>query len=126
LKKDSLEFPGSYAYSSLLPVAPLPCLSIEGLGLIGLPLSEAEAKRVIGFASQAPFGQGSETIVNKEVRDTWEIDAARVKFENPDWYSYVQDLAVNTVCSKLGGSTRYNTPPRCELYKLLVYETGSR
>ena len=76
-------------------VAPLPCLSIEGLGPVGLPLSETDAKRVIGFASQAPFGQGSETVVNKEVRDTWEIDAARVKFENPVWYSYVQDLAVN-------------------------------
>ena len=126
MKKDCLEFPGSYAYSSLLPVAPLPRLSIEGLGPFGLPLSETDAKRVIGFASQAPFGQGSETVVNKEVRDTWEIDAARVKFENPVWYSYVQDLAVNTVCSKLGGSTRYNTPPRCEVYKLLVYETGSR
>jgi hypothetical protein len=118
-----LEFPGSYAYSSLLPVAPLPCLSIEGLGPVGLPLSETDAKRVIGFASQA-FGQGSQTIINKEVRDTWEIDAARVEFENPVWYSYVQDLAVNTVCSKLG--SRYDIPPRCEFYKLLVHETGSR
>ena len=62
----------------------------------------------------------------RKFENTWEIDAARVKFENPVWYSYVQDLAVNTVCSKLGGSTRYNTPPWCELYKLLVYETGSR
>ena len=121
-----MDFPGSYAYSSLLPFAPHACLSIEGLGPIGLPLSETDAKRVIGFASQAPFGQGSQTIINKQVRDTWEIDAPRVKFENPDWCSYVQDLAVNTVCAKLGGSTRYDTLPGCELYKLLVYETGSQ
>ena len=84
-------------------------------------MSETDAKRLIGLASQAPVGQ---TMVNKEVRHTWEIDAARVKFENPDWYSYVQDLAVNTVCSKLGA--RYDVPPRCEFSKLLVYETGSR
>ena len=125
MEKDCLKLPGSYAYSSLLPFAPYPCLSIKGLGPVGLPLSETDAKRVIGFASQVPFGQGSQTIVNKEVCDTWEIDAARVKFENPNWCGYVQDLAVKTICSKLG-STRYDTPPRCELYKLLVYETGSR
>ena len=87
-----------------------------------LPLSETDAKRTVAFASRARFAQ---TIVNKEVQNAWEINAARVKFENPKWYGYVQDLAVETVCSELG-LTKYDTPPRCELSKLLVYETGSR
>ncbi|KAF8338683.1 hypothetical protein F5887DRAFT_889771, partial [Amanita rubescens] len=125
LAEDKLEVPGSYAYSSLLPFAPYPCLNIEGLGRIGLPLTEVDAKRVIACASQAPYGQGDQTIINKEVRDTWEIDPGCVKFENPNWPTYIRDLAVTTVCSSLG-LKNYDTPLQCEFYKLLVYETGSR
>ena len=125
MKEKNLEAPGSYAYSSLLPFAPHACLNIEGLGSIGLPLSEPEVKRVVAYASQAAYGQGSQTIVNKDVRDTWEIDASRVKFDNPNWLTYVQDLAVKTVCSSLRVK-KYDTPPKCELYKLLIYETGSQ
>ena len=93
---------------------------------MGLPLSEADAKRIIGAASQAPYGQGNLTIVNKDVRDTWEIDPARVQFENPAWNAFVQNLAIQTVCNGLGVANSGNTPPRCDFYKLLLYETGSR
>ena len=87
-----------------------------------LPLSETDAKKTVAFASRVRFAQ---TIVNKDVQNTWEIDVECVKFGNPKWYGYVQDLAVETVCSELG-LTKYDTPPRCELSKLLVFETGSR
>ena len=117
-----MQLPGSYAYSSLLPFAPLACLTIEGLGNIGLPVSETDVKRVTGFAS---LGQGRRTIINKKVQDTWEVEASHIEFRNPKWYSYVQDLAIKTVCSKLG-LTKYDTPLWCELDKLLVYGTGSR
>ena len=123
MKEKNLKAPGSYAYSSLLPFAPHACLNIEGLGRIGLPLPEPDAKRVIAYASQVAYGQG-QTIVDKEVRDAWEIDASRVKFENQDWLTYVQDLAVKTVCSSL--RVKYDTPPKCEFYKLLICETGSQ
>ncbi len=64
-------------------------------------------------------------MVNKEVQDTWEIDASRVKFDNPNWLTYVQDVAVSAVCSSLR-LKKYDTLPRCELYKLRIYETGSQ
>ncbi|KAF8345455.1 hypothetical protein F5887DRAFT_1192178 [Amanita rubescens] len=121
LKEKNLEAPGSFAHSSILPFGPHPCLNIEGLGSIGLPLSEPEAKRVIAYASHAAYDQG---VVNKQVRDTWEIDASRVKLDNLNWLTYVQDVAVSAVCSSLR-LKKYDTPPRCELYKLLIYETGS-
>ena len=122
LKEKNLKAPGSFAHSSILPFDPHPCLNIEGHGSIGLPLSEHEAKRVIAYASHAVYGQG---VVNKKVRDTWEIDASRVKFDNPNWLTYIQDVAVSAVCSSLR-LKKYDTPPRCQLYKLLIYETGSQ
>lgn len=121
---DRSKLPLPYAYSSLLPPGRLSGLSIEGLGSIKLPLSETDAKRIVAFASRARFAQDKQTIADKEVQNTWGIDAARVNFENRKWHDYVQDLAVKTVCCELG-LTNYDTPPRCELSKLLVSETGS-
>uniref|UniRef100_A0A0W0FCU5 Prolyl 4-hydroxylase alpha subunit Fe(2+) 2OG dioxygenase domain-containing protein n=1 Tax=Moniliophthora roreri TaxID=221103 RepID=A0A0W0FCU5_MONRR len=66
---------------------------------------------------------GERTVVDKEVRDTWEMDASKVSFENPAWKAFVIRV-VHDVCRALG--VNFNaSQPRCELYKLLLYETGS-
>ena len=53
-----------------------PRLVVEGAGLISLPLSPEMARTLIGICNQAPFGKGESTLVDKEVRDTWELDAS--------------------------------------------------
>ncbi|PFH45776.1 hypothetical protein AMATHDRAFT_71092 [Amanita thiersii Skay4041] len=122
--KENPDFKGSFAYSSLLTQAPNPCLNIEGVGLIGLPLSERDAKVIIGHASQAPYGHGDRTLVNTEVRDTWEISPAYVKFANSKWAAFVDGVANNIICPELG-ATHVASSPRIEFYKLLLYQTGS-
>ncbi|KAK0202772.1 hypothetical protein DFS33DRAFT_1385141 [Desarmillaria ectypa] len=90
-------FKGSYTYNGPYPQAPNPCLTIEGIGPIGLPLSPRDAWFIIDCASQAPYGHNEQTIVNTEVRDTWEIDQGSIKFENPVWDTFVkQTVAKNT------------------------------
>ncbi|PFH47025.1 hypothetical protein AMATHDRAFT_7154 [Amanita thiersii Skay4041] len=123
LEKNS-NFKGSFAYSSLLPEAPNPFLNIEGIGLIGLPLSEREAAVIIRHSSQAPYGHGDRTLVNPEVRDTWEISSSCVKFDNPTWEGFVQKVATTILCPELGVA-QVASPPRVEFYKLLLYQTGS-
>ena len=118
-------FKGNAYYSATLPQAPNPCLSIEGLGMVGLPLSERDAKSIISCSAQAPFGHGERTVVDREVRDTWEIEPSNIKFLNPAWEAYVQNLAMTSVWQGLGVAP-YSTLPKCELYKLLLYETGSQ
>lgn len=76
--KDTAVFSGSFASSQSYDDAPNPFLRIDGFGTLGLPLSEAEAQRLIGVCKQAPFGKGEETVVDKSVRDTWEVDASKV------------------------------------------------
>src|ERR1700735_5417723 len=119
------DFKGNFAFATPLPQAPNPGLHIEGLGLIGLPLSERDAKLVIGIAAQAPFGRGERTVIDTEVRDTFEVEPARVTFQNPTWDVFVKELVSKSVWPELGVGT-YKTPPRCELYKLLMYQTGSQ
>ncbi|KAK0489113.1 hypothetical protein IW261DRAFT_395208 [Armillaria novae-zelandiae] len=119
---DDFAFKGSYAHSGILSQAPNPCLSIESIGPVGLPLSPRDAQLIIECASQAPYGHNEQTIVNTEVRDTWEIDQGSIKFENPMWDTFLKQTVVPTVCQSLG------TPSvnvRCDLYKLLLYQEGS-
>jgi hypothetical protein len=92
---------------------------------VGLPLGKHEAVRLISHCEQAPFGMGERTVVDKEVRDTWEMDASKVEFLNEDWDEWIQEDVVKEVCAALGVNVEASKP-RAELYKLLVYETGSQ
>jgi hypothetical protein len=65
--------------------APNPGLDVEGVGLIGLPLVDSSAKALIAACSQAPFGKGERTLVDKDVRDTWEVDAEKVRIVSLAW-----------------------------------------
>ena len=73
------DFTGTFAFKRTYPDAPNPILHIEGLGTVGLPLSSRDAAAIKARSSQAPFGMADRTVVDKSVRDTWEIDAVRVR-----------------------------------------------
>ncbi|KAK1228339.1 hypothetical protein PQX77_008592 [Marasmius sp. AFHP31] len=118
-----LDFQGTFAFSKTYDDAPNPALCLEGLGTVGLPLSERDAKLVIENSVQAPFGKGERTVVDTEVRDTWEIDASKIQFQDPRWKTFM-DRVVQEVCQALGVNIEASQP-RHELYKLLIYETGS-
>ena len=48
----------------------------------------------------------------------------KVSFANPKWKPFVDKIAAG-VCKTLGVNYAASQP-RCELYKLLLYETGSQ
>ncbi|TBU40008.1 hypothetical protein BD309DRAFT_1083033 [Dichomitus squalens] len=121
--KSDLTFSGSSSFHRAYPEAPNPCLKITGIGSIGLPLHVRDAEAIKARAQQAPFGKATKTVVDKSVRDTWEIDGKQVEFENRAWAPFM-DQVVRTVCETLGVNYDANQP-RCDLYKLLLYEKGS-
>ncbi|KAJ3867375.1 hypothetical protein EV359DRAFT_78625 [Lentinula novae-zelandiae] len=104
--------------------APNPVLIITGVGPIGLPLSPRDAQLIITSATQAPFGHGTETKIDTSVRHTWEIEPARVSFGNAVWRTWMEETVVRGVATALGVPSS-TTPPKCELYKLLLYEQDS-
>lgn len=63
--------------------------------------------------------------MDKEVRDTWEIEPGKVGVANTEWLTFMGGVVVKRVCAELGVSVQASMP-RCELYKLLLYETGSQ
>lgn len=117
------DFKGSFACGDTFPQAPNPVLCIEGLGSIGLPLSDRDAQSIISCSARAPFGHNDQTVVNSEVRDTWEIEPARISFQNPAWNSFVQNQVLKKVTAELASG---NAQTHCELYKLLLYQEGSQ
>lgn len=140
---EGFEFSGSFSYSSSYPSAPNPCITIDDFGPLGLPLNPREAKHLINVCTQAPFGKNERTIVDKSVRDTWELDPTKVRtsslylslvmynssqntvqvhFNNSEWTAWLNGKVVPAVRAGLG-VTSTNVDAR--LYKLLLYETGS-
>ncbi len=105
------------ATGSLAPV--LPGLEVEGIGNVGVPVSEADARRIIQRASQAPFGRGEETIVDTNVRRVWQLEPGQFTLRNTAWDTFVDGI-VAAVREEFGIQKKVEH----ELYKLLVYETG--
>lgn len=115
---------GSFAFGEVLPAAPNPGLEISSLGIIGLPLGVRDAEAIKNVAARSPFGHGDKLVIDSTVRDTWEIDGTQIKMRNAAWDSFMGDV-VRMVRNGLGVAPSA-LPPKCELYKLLLYETGSQ
>ncbi|KAI9771775.1 MAG: hypothetical protein M1835_006386 [Candelina submexicana] len=112
---------GSFATFGISANAVNPGLFITGIGPIGLPLSPRDAKAIKKASHQAPFGKGSDTIVDTSVRKTQEIDAHQYELRNPAWQKYLQDI-IDNVAKDLGVGP---SGVRAEPYKLLLYEKGA-
>jgi hypothetical protein len=52
---------------------------VAGVGPIALPLLPVQTHQLIAIAKQAPYGQGEATLVDTQVRRTWQIDPERVQ-----------------------------------------------
>ena len=115
----NLKGSGKFATIGSLPFT-LPGLCINEKEEISFPLSENEAKKLIDFAQQAPFGKGSETIIDTSVRNTWEIDSQHLSFRNPSWENHL-GMILENVKEDLGLK---NYSVNAHLYKMLIYEEG--
>ena len=65
-----------------------PGLEVNGVGEIAYPINEMQAKALIQVAQKAPFGKGSETIVDSNVRSASEIDASQLNFKGERWAAF--------------------------------------
>ena len=114
---------GSFALSSKIDNAPSPGLFVRSVGSIGLPLSTRDAHLIAQACHQAPFGQGSETVVDRTVRNTWELNADQFEFRNSLWTKFVNGLSPDL--AKGLGIPEEASSMQLQLYKLLLYEKGA-
>ena len=117
LKK--IDRPGSFCVSGSVP-AVMPGLDVTGVGPIGLPLTVRQAKELKEVCAQAPYGKGTETVVDKNVRRVWHLKPEAFDMTNPDWEPFL-DATVQKVRDGLGLERQQL---EAHLYDLLLYESG--
>ena len=69
----------------------LPTMTVEGVGEIELPLDATTAARLLAAGQEAPYGRGTETLVDPEVRRAVQIDASSVSID-PEWEEALDDV----------------------------------
>ena len=116
---NQIEGNGSFVFSGAADFMPLG-LHIKGVNEIGFPIPSYQIPSLIKVAHKAPFGKGSQTILDTTVRSAWEIDAQNVSFLNPNWAKTVESI-LEKVKWGLGVEQHDVT---ASLYKLLIYEAG--
>lgn len=97
-----------------------PGLEVNGVGEIAYPINETQAKALIKVAQKAPFGKGSETIIDSTVRSVCEIDAGELTFHGSNWATFL-DKIINKIKPDLGLE---DYTISAHLYKMLIYEKG--
>lgn len=114
----SVSRPGDYFVAGRAELL-APRIEVDGVGTMALPLLPAQAKALIKVASQAPYGRGSETIVDTKVRKTWQIGAEQVSIGGKHW-----ERTLASIVARVAEGLGVDEPIKAELYKLLIYDKG--
>jgi predicted 2-oxoglutarate/Fe(II)-dependent dioxygenase YbiX len=96
-----------------------PGIEVEGLGTLTFPLKRTTAKELIARCQAAPYGKGTRTLIDKKVRNTFELDPKKFRVSDA-WNAAIAD-AMPPVAAQLGLPLEHL---EARLYKLLVYEKG--
>ena len=111
--------PGDYCARGRL-FLPMPTVNVADVGLLSFPVPDFQVRALMAVAERAPYGKGTETVVDTSVRDCRQIDAARLRIAGHAWddtFAIILDAVAKGLGFRSGGL-------EARLYKLLVYPVG--
>jgi len=111
---------GSFSARRTAPADTLP-IEVKGLGRLRFPVSAAQARQLSGVARPARYGKGTRTLLDRRVRDTWQIPLSRVKIDKRRWNQTLQPV-LEDLRADLGLPT--DSRLTAELQSMLVYTAG--
>jgi predicted 2-oxoglutarate/Fe(II)-dependent dioxygenase YbiX len=110
---------GSFSVKRTAKAADLQ-IEVDGVGPLEYPVSAAQAKLMRKVSRQAKYGKGERTLVDRKVRDTWEVPTSLVQM-HPQWNKTLEPILVDL-------RTGLGLPDGCRLeaalHSMLVYEPG--
>jgi hypothetical protein len=115
----SVERPGDFAVGGIREVF-MPAIDVEGVGRIALPVLPMQAEQLVAIAEAVPYGRGEDTLIDRDVRRTWQIDPARIAIGGRHW-----EKTLATLVAEAAGGLGIDEPVVADFYKLLVYDRGS-
>jgi hypothetical protein len=96
-------------------------VEVKGLGRLRFPISRTQAQRLCRMGRPARYGRGEQTLLDRSVRDTWEIPKSRVMIDQRRWNRTLLPV-LEALRADLG------MPDGCklkaELHSMLVYAPG--
>jgi hypothetical protein len=110
---ERIEAAGSFATSGTFDAYPNPGILVDG-ELIALPLLEDGARKLASRSHKA-----------EKNKQTLEIGANRINFQNPGWLEFVNKLVKRVACELGVPSADSESHIRAELHKSLLYEPGA-
>lgn len=111
---------GSFSTRRTAPVDDL-AINVEGVGALRLPVTAAQAKQLRLIARPAKYGHGEKTILDRRVRDTWEVPRPRVGIDQRRW-----NLTLRPMLDAIRDDLALPSSSRvtAQLHSMLVYEPG--
>ena len=82
-------------------------------------MPEVQARQLIEIAEAAPYGRGTETVLDHDHRRTWQIDASQFSLHGDAWRRDLDNI-VHRAVRGLGVKGKVEAQP----YKLLIYDEG--
>ncbi len=115
-----LDVPGSFSARRAAPPDDL-SIDVRGVGRLRFPVPGEQARQLCRIARPARYGRGAQTLLDRRVRDTWEIPRSRVKIDKRRWSRTLVPV-LDALRKDLG------LPSGCrleaELHSMLVYARG--
>jgi hypothetical protein len=111
---------GSFATRRTAPAAGLK-IDVRDVGPLTLPVPASQARQLRLIARPAMYGQGERTILDRRVRDTWEVPRSRVRIDQRHWNQTLRPILA-TVRDDLALPATVTLT--AELHSMLVYEPG--
>src|SRR5690349_6635695 len=90
----SVERPGEFCTGGIREIV-MPTLDVDGVGRIAFPILPVQAERLVAIAEAAPYGRGESTLLDREVRRTWQIEAGRVHIGGRRWEKTLSELVTD-------------------------------
>jgi hypothetical protein len=111
---------GASSARSTLPADSLH-VEVRGVGELGFPVTQAQARQLCVIARPARYGRGEATVLDRRVRDTWEVPKSRVKIDTRRWHGALRPV-LDRFRRDLG--LRDGCRLTAELHSMLVYGPG--
>ena len=115
----SIDRPGDYCVYGRFHT-PMPRISSETTGILAFPLQPAQLKDLLALGERAPYGRGEETILDRSVRDCWQLSPEKFSVGGAVWKETFGQI-LSCAAEGLGYPV---DALEAELYKFLIYEEG--
>ncbi|KAH6908738.1 hypothetical protein BKA70DRAFT_1103212 [Coprinopsis sp. MPI-PUGE-AT-0042] len=115
----AFSFAGDIAHVAAREDAPNPCLLIDGIGTVGVPLSNREAGILWTQASPVT----SEGVLLKNV---WSIKGSKIGLQSKTWVSWLDKLVLQVARDELGIWAPENHKLQCSLTELYLCGMGAK